>query len=32
MGNENDNINRANTEKATYDKAVSNMKIGVYEM
>jgi serine/threonine protein phosphatase PrpC len=32
MGNETENINHANTEKATYDKTVSNMKIGVCEM
>ena len=32
MGNESDNINQANTEKATYDKTLSNMKIGVCEM
>ena len=32
MGNETDNVNQANTEKATYDKTVSNMKIGVCEM
>ncbi len=32
MGNEADNVNQANTEKATYDKTVSNMKIGVCEM
>jgi protein phosphatase 1G len=32
MGNETDNVNRANTEKATYDKTVSKMKIGVCEM
>ena len=32
MGNDTDNVNRANTEKATYDKTVSNMKIGVCEM
>ena len=32
MGNEVDNVNQANTEKATYDKTVSNMKIGVCEM
>ena len=32
MGNESDNVNRANTEKATYDRTISNMKIGVCEM
>ncbi len=32
MGNETENVNCANTEKATYDKTVSNMKIGVCEM
>ena len=32
MGNETDNVNRANTEKGTYDKTVSTMKIGVCEM
>ena len=32
MGNEVDNVNQANTEKATYDKTLSNMKIGVCEM
>ena len=32
MGNETDNVNQANTEKATYDKTVKNMKIGVCEM
>ena len=32
MGNEADNVNKANTEKSTYDKTVSNMKIGVCEM
>ena len=32
MGNEADNVNQAITEKATYDKTVSNMKIGVCEM
>ena len=32
MGNEVDNVNQANTEKATYDKTVGNMKIGVCEM
>ena len=32
MGNETDNINQANTEKSTYDKTISNMKIGVCEM
>ena len=32
MGNETDNVNHANTEKATYDKTVSKMKIGVCEM
>ena len=32
MGNESDNVNQANTEKATYDKIISNMKIGVCEM
>ena len=32
MGNEADNVNQANTEKATYDKTVANMKIGVCEM
>ena len=32
MGNETDNVNKANTEKATYDKTVRNMKIGVCEM
>jgi len=32
MGNEVDNVNQAITEKATYDKTVSNMKIGVCEM
>ena len=32
MGNEADNVNQANTEKATYDKTVGNMKIGVCEM
>jgi len=32
MGNETDNVNQANTEKGTYDKTVSNMKIGVCEM
>ena len=32
MGNESDNVNHANTEKATYDKTTSNMKIGVCEM
>ena len=32
MGNEADNVNQANTEKATYDKTLSNMKIGVCEM
>ena len=32
MGNEADNVNQANKEKATYDKIVSNMKIGVCEM
>ena len=32
MGNESDNVNRANTEKATYDKTLSTMKIGVCEM
>ena len=32
MGNETDNIHQAITEKATLDKKVSNMKIGVCEM
>ena len=32
MGNESDNVKKANTEKATYDKTISNMKIGVCEM
>ena len=32
MGNETETINHANTEKTTYDKTVSNMKIGVCEM
>ena len=32
MGNETDNVNKANTEKATYDKTLKNMKIGVCEM
>ena len=32
MGHETDNINQANTEKSTYDKTISNMKIGVCEM
>ena len=32
MGNEADKVNQANTEKATYDKTVGNMKIGVCEM
>jgi len=32
MGNETDNINQANTEKSTFDKTISNMKIGVCEM
>ena len=32
MGNETDNIHQATTEKATLDKKVSNMKIGVCEM
>ena len=32
MGNEADNVNQANTEKTTYDKTLSNMKIGVCEM
>ena len=32
MGNEADNVNQANTEKGTYDKTISNMKIGVCEM
>ncbi len=32
MGNETENINQANTEKGTYDKIASNMKIGVCEM
>ena len=32
MGNEANNVNQANTEKATYDKTTSNMKIGVCEM
>ena len=32
MGNVTENVNQANTEKATYDKTVSNMKIGVCEM
>ena len=32
MGNETDNVRRANTEKSTYDKKVSNMKIGICEM
>ena len=32
MGNETENVNQAVTEKATYDKKVSNMKIGVCEM
>ena len=32
MGNETDNTNHANTEKATYDKTISKMKIGVCEM
>jgi hypothetical protein len=32
MGNDSDNMNQANTEKATYDKTLSNMKIGVCEM
>ena len=32
MGNETDNVNSANTEKGTYDKTVSKMKIGVCEM
>ena len=32
MGNETDSVNQANTEKGTYDKTVSNMKIGVCEM
>ena len=32
MGNEADNVNQANTEKATYDKTLPNMKIGVCEM
>ena len=32
MGNEAENVNQANTEKATYDKTLTNMKIGVCEM
>ena len=32
MGNDADNVKTANTEKATYDKTVKNMKIGVCEM
>ena len=32
MGNETDNVNKANTEKATYDKTTKNMRIGVCEM
>ncbi len=32
MGNESENAKTANTEKATYDKTVKNMKIGVCEM
>ncbi len=32
MGNETDNVNQPVTEKSTYDKTVSNMKIGVCEM
>ena len=32
MGNEADHVITANTEKATYDKKISNMKIGVCEM
>ena len=32
MGNEAENVNQANTEKATYDRTISNMKIGVCEM
>ena len=32
MGNETENVSQANTEKATYDKIISNMKIGVCEM
>ena len=32
MGNESNNVNQAITDKATYDKTVSNMKIGVCEM
>ena len=32
MGNEADNVNQANKEKTTYDKTLTNMKIGVCEM
>ena len=32
MGNESNNVNQAITDKTTYDKTVSNMKIGVCEM
>ena len=32
MGNETENVNQANTEKVTYNKTTSNMKIGVCEM
>ena len=32
MGNETENVSQANTEKATYDKIISNMKNGVCEM
>ena len=32
MGNDLHSVNRANTEKATYDRTIKNMKIGVCEM
>ena len=32
MGNDADNVKIANTEKATYDKTLKTMKIGVCEM
>ena len=32
MGNDEENIKRANTEKTTYNKEISNMRIGVCEM
>ena len=32
MGDEADNVNQANKEKTTYDKTLTNMKIGVCEM